>query len=1627
MKRKLSGLLAFCLIINLVISNTVFTFAENTVSVEAEYAGPENKEDTVGMTEVTFQEEGFEAEAAPEECDTSEDDAEDRCEDRGDDCCEVSGVDCCEDRSDECCEDCCDECCQADTEENETVTGQPEEETEAVTPDDAEATAPDETETAAPDEAETATPSDAEAAASGNAEKEESEKTVLTATAEDGMTVVLEADPGVFPEGVILCASVVEGEEAETAQQEIEETAENENITKTVTYDICVMLDGEEVEPDNEKGSVQVSFIIPEAPCAAETANIYHHAEDGLEVVLEEERLQVLKTEDLENAEESDEVLLNAVEGAVVLTAEVESFSLYTVTFAYSGLTASVEPQTEVALSSITSKLGITKTVVNAYMAAGGEAYVNVYEEDDAWKLMTLKDLDAGQKLVLEMADDSIVRILLTDASAGDQTAVIRNYADHTTANLRNSSLLEVYTEGFSYNATLKYSYSFTNTTTKNSGAEFYASSDLTVTEGGTTGKVISKANKGNWSFSRNNYKYFAVMPHYASTDYEYASLTVQVTVEDVNLNSETYQKKATAAAGGFGEANLGADVQNMHLILYVDETQALQSMYGLSGIAHITCYYSDTVTEEKNDNVIKVESTTGKLEGWSKNKTYYRLTGLKMGESVFSATVSKQASCTFHPGKSGACTTAVLVVNRPGYEYDSENGTLTITNITPGLTYTVNGEEQTAPEEAGEDDELVFKDIKPESTYVITLSETGKQEIQKAGDPVEYPNYKREFAVTTGEGHLHHMTYSASGATVTAKCDGGEGSACTEPIQTMTISASDASYDGTAKSAGLDRTKIGPYSPVIMYTGTGTTVYTASAAAPVNVGTYRAGITVGPSDNEVTVYADFEITKAAANKVTVTVPASKPYDGKPQQAATAVADFGTPEIWYKDALGNESKTVPTAIGEYTVIVKVEETANYPGADIISEKKLIITKAAVATPSKITKYFTGEELTSDFSDGDQYTVKNQAKGTDAGIYYAVLTLKNAGTYAWKNSDAADAQAVFEIAKAAANTLTPGTVPSDKTYDGKAAAAATASTAFGKVQIRYIGINGTSYDSENPPAGAGQYKIIAWADGTANYPAAAETQIGTFTISKANVTVPSGIRKAYTGSEQISDFQAGDHYTVKSQAKGTKAGKYQAVLTLKDPANYCWTGSSLADASVTFEITKAAPNAITSGTVPGDKTYDGAAVPVATASSVYGPVKIRYVGIGGTSYSSENPPAAAGQYKAVAWVEATDDYAGVEDTDLGTFTIAMADVATPSGVTRTYNGADQTSDIEDCAQYTVTAQASGRNAGEYTATVTLTDPDNCKWADGTAGAVYHPVMTILPAVVEEPVIADKVYSGIRQKAYFEKELFTEGESTILVSDGNTGWIGEQDEICSYPFEMKLDSNHVWKGTGTDTAEFIFRIIPDPMDDVERSQEDKARGETYTSGLATIKVYTERKNGAPSTYIQNMNLALAYSLLSPEEQAAYDNGENIAIEVRLEVRPKAKEEIEKNDADAITEQVGKLTNGSLGIYLDLTLWKDVSISNGPVNTNQLHDTDPSVLRVRVTVPEELRRENRTYYVARSHDNAGTILFTEKVADTCIDLDFETDKFSIYAILYTEPVEKETETGDERTCWWKADDHG
>ena len=171
---------------------------------------------------------------------------------------------------------------------------------------------------------------------------------------------------------------------------------------------------------------------------------------------------------------------------------------------------------------------------------------------------------------------------------------------------------------------------------------------------------------------------------------------------------------------------------------------------------------------------------------------------------------------------------------------------------------------------------------------------------------------------------HQHELTYSASGTTIIATCANSDGFCYLDETDgkhtaTLTLAATENNiYTGSAIGAIiLDANGIQGDAKVLYATkGEGDTYGTPVETVPVNVGAYKASITLGEGEGAATVSVEYEIKKATLSNVSVAQSGTLTYNGEAQTpqvntAATAVNNQ-TVTFTYSLTVDGEYGDMPT-------------------------------------------------------------------------------------------------------------------------------------------------------------------------------------------------------------------------------------------------------------------------------------------------------------------------------------------------------------------------------------------------------------------------------------------------------------------------------------------------------------------------------------------------------------------------------------------------------------------------------------------------------------------------------------------------------------------------------------------
>jgi hypothetical protein len=167
-------------------------------------------------------------------------------------------------------------------------------------------------------------------------------------------------------------------------------------------------------------------------------------------------------------------------------------------------------------------------------------------------------------------------------------------------------------------------------------------------------------------------------------------------------------------------------------------------------------------------------------------------------------------------------------------------------------------------------------------------------------------------------------------------------------------------------------------------------------------------------------------------------------------------------------------------------------------------------------------------------------------------------------------------------------------------------------------------------------------------------------------------------------------------------------------------------------------------------------------------------------------------------------------------------------------------------------------------------------------------------------------------------------------------------------------------------------------------------------TEDSDDGTVKIATEKeKSNYASAGLASSVADVKKAVLTSSDNTEISAGKDINIWLELK---NADSTVSAADI-ALTESAIPADYNLAG-YFDITLWKQVTGKNAV----KITEIPNGKIKVALTVPEELQKSRRTYSIVRVHDGAATLLSTT-LDSTTYKLTFETDKFSSYALIYSD----------------------
>ncbi|MBP3815891.1 MAG: hypothetical protein J6H21_03400 [Firmicutes bacterium] len=163
--------------------------------------------------------------------------------------------------------------------------------------------------------------------------------------------------------------------------------------------------------------------------------------------------------------------------------------------------------------------------------------------------------------------------------------------------------------------------------------------------------------------------------------------------------------------------------------------------------------------------------------------------------------------------------------------------------------------------------------------------------------------------------------------------------------------------------------------------------------------------------------------------------------------------------------------------------------------------------------------------------------------------------------------------------------------------------------------------------------------------------------------------------------------------------------------------------------------------------------------------------------------------------------------------------------------------------------------------------------------------------------------------------------------------------------------------------------------------------------FSAGPGQLQVVDPADNAFNTTIGEEDRDPNPYITLTKEEEQSM-NVEGLSIDVFVEVQD-ITNTVPSADKALIEKAIGK--NDKVGAYLDIKLYKQVE-DKEKVAVGET----PKEISLTMDIPEALIKEGRTFSVYRVHDGKATKLTSTRNENS---LTFKTDKFSTYALVYTD----------------------
>ncbi|MBQ9279078.1 MAG: hypothetical protein IJ224_10660 [Lachnospiraceae bacterium] len=234
-----------------------------------------------------------------------------------------------------------------------------------------------------------------------------------------------------------------------------------------------------------------------------------------------------------------------------------------------------------------------------------------------------------------------------------------------------------------------------------------------------------------------------------------------------------------------------------------------------------------------------------------------------------------------------------------------------------------------------------------------------------------------------------------------------------------------------------------------------------------------------------------------------------------------------------------------------------------------------------------------------------------------------------------------------------------------------------------------------------------------------------------------------------------------------------------------------------------------------------------------------------------------------------------------------------------------------------------------------------------------------------------------------------------------------WNDEEDSNNVYWDVLDIGSDGTWdiKISGQENYYKSFKVIKNPDTNlnslIRLTPDDDYRPNYYVcldfedKEEGTLDNTTIPSDNYAGATLSNTVEELKTNVLTAEDKEALEAGEDIKVWLDVDDITST---VSKTDKDKI--EANKPKGFEVGSYLDISLFKKIGTNAETPVTNT-----SGKIKIQISVPANLQKTGRDYKIARLHNGTTTIL---SVTKNGYDLTFETDQFSTYALLYSDPVE-------------------